>query len=175
MKHIKDGLRPVLWVLNAAACLAVLSIMVVTVVDIAGRYFLGRPLVGAVELAESGMVLIVFFGLAVTERERRHVTIDILYNRVPATARAVVGLLAQVAGVAVVAVGGWNLLGFREQMRQGGYTTPVLDIPLHPLVLAAAAGMFLYGLVMVHNLLLAGWGSAGDHAGHDEPDEPHVH
>lgn len=155
MERAKGGLRPVLWVFNAAAGLTVLAIMIVTVVDIAGRYFLAQPFGGTVELTEIGMVLIVFFGLALTERERRHVTIDVLYSRLPASVRRIVGLAAQLVGVAVVAVGGWNLIGFHAQMRDGGYTTAVLGIPIHPLVLAAAAGMALYGLVMVRNMHLA--------------------
>ncbi len=171
MSHLATGLRWVVWALHAVAGITLLLIMVVTVVDITGRYFFGRPVAGTVELTQFGMVVVVFLGLAWTERERGHITVDLLYERLPRIMRRVVGVLAYLIGITAVVVGFWKLLAFRAQMQRGGYATPVLDLDIHPLVLAAALGMLFYALAMVVNLVSSFTEEAGEVHDPDAPEE----
>jgi TRAP-type C4-dicarboxylate transport system permease small subunit len=59
------------------------SIMMVTVVDVAGRYALKRPLPGASEIIEILMALLVYIGLPVVSQRNAHVAVDMFSSATP--------------------------------------------------------------------------------------------
>ena len=61
--------------------LAVFSLMVLAVVSVSGRNFLGQPLPGYVDWIEQAMPLIAFMGVAYTQRDGGHIRMDILVGR----------------------------------------------------------------------------------------------
>lgn len=66
-----------MWLVRAgAAALAIM--MLLTFFNVAGRKLLNSPVVGAVEMTELLMGLIVFLGIAHTTHSRGHVTVDII-------------------------------------------------------------------------------------------------
>jgi TRAP-type C4-dicarboxylate transport system permease small subunit len=59
------------------------SIMMVTVVDVVGRYALKRPLPGASEIIEILMALLVYIGLPVVSQRNAHVAVDMFSSATP--------------------------------------------------------------------------------------------
>jgi TRAP-type C4-dicarboxylate transport system permease small subunit len=59
------------------------SIMMVTVVDVAGRYAFNRPLPGASEIIEILMALLVYIGLPVVSQRNAHVAVDMFSSATP--------------------------------------------------------------------------------------------
>jgi TRAP-type C4-dicarboxylate transport system permease small subunit len=51
--------------------------------DIITTNVLSSPISGAFELSESGLILLLFFGLAVTSRSGSHIKVDILTSHLP--------------------------------------------------------------------------------------------
>ncbi|MGD9239127.1 MAG: TRAP transporter small permease subunit, partial [Desulfobacterales bacterium] len=66
------------YVLALIGGLVVVATMFMMTADVTARAF-KLPLQGAVELAEVFMGLLVFFGWAYTQQQKRHIAIDILY------------------------------------------------------------------------------------------------
>lgn len=58
--------------------LAVFSLMLLAVVSVSGRNFLGQPLPGYVDWIEQAMPLIAFMGIAFTQRDGGHIRMDML-------------------------------------------------------------------------------------------------
>ncbi len=65
-------------VLALVSGLAVFSLMMLAVVSVSGRNFLGQPLPGYVDWIEQAMPLIAFMGIAFTQRDGGHIRMDML-------------------------------------------------------------------------------------------------
>ena len=71
---------PLAW-LNGLACVALLAMMLLVAADVAGRYLIGHPLPGAIELVQYAMVFVVFSALPTVTLKRRHISLDVLHDR----------------------------------------------------------------------------------------------
>lgn len=71
-------LRWVAFILEGISGLALLMLMVITCIDVFGRYFINNPLNGATEMTEVGIALVVFAQMPVITWRGGHVVVDIL-------------------------------------------------------------------------------------------------
>ncbi len=67
--------------------------LVVTLLQVIFRYVLELPLAWTEEAARVLFVLTMFFGIAIAIREREHVVVDFLFNRLPPRGRLLAGLV----------------------------------------------------------------------------------
>jgi TRAP-type C4-dicarboxylate transport system permease small subunit len=142
-------------VANGVGLLALAGLAAVTVADVAGRYALNRPVLGALELSEFLMVLLTFACLAPTELQNGHVAVDVVVDRFPPRARALAEGLAALLGA-----GFWGLIAWRTALQAArayaaGETTSNLLLPVAPLVWTAAAGSALFALALLARALEA--------------------
>ena len=140
-------------VVNAIGLVALVAMTLVTVVDVAGRYLLNRPLPGALELSELLMVFLVFGCFAYTELQSGHVDVDVLVNRLPPRGRAACEALA-----ALLSAGFWGAIAWRTVLRAldirgAGETSTNLGLPIWPFVGIAAAGSALFTFVLLYRRL----------------------
>jgi TRAP-type C4-dicarboxylate transport system permease small subunit len=132
--------------LGTFAALVLGAVMMVSVVDVAGRYVFNRPLPGSSEITEILMAILIYAGLPLVSLRRGHIAVDLLDSLTPpAIARvrdAVVGLLS----VFVLAIVAWRLWAYADQIRSSKDVTEYLRLPLAPFayamsVLAGIAAM----------------------------------
>lgn len=135
--------------LAALAAVALVGIVVLTCVDVVGRYLLNRPLTGAFELSEMAMGALVFASLPLVTLRRQHVTVDLLDWLVPASWRTVQDAAANLVAALCVSVVAWRLWVKAAEMLANGETTAVLKIPMYPLVHAMALLSFLTAVVIL--------------------------
>lgn len=154
------GGRPMVWlrwvnqVLHTLAGVTLVTLLGWTVVDIAGRSAFSQPLRGTVEVTELAVVVLVYLGLARTESDDAHITVDLLFIRFGRRGQLVLRAFAGAVGAAVISVMTWRLWVFAQQLDAGGYETGVLRIPLYPAALLGVAGAAAFGLAVLANLLV---------------------
>lgn len=92
------------------------SLMLVTGVDVIGRYLLNQPLAGAFELTEMLLGALVFASLPLVSRSGGHVEVDMLMNFVPARVKHVLNILVGILSAAVLLFFAWRLwiLGVKQ-------------------------------------------------------------
>jgi len=134
-------------VLGWLAGLVLLAMMAVTVVDVVGRYFLNRPLPGAFEVTELGLVLLIFAGLPLVSARDEHINVPLLVERLGPGARRVQRELTRLLGAALLALVAWRLWVRAGQLLDYGDRTTFLRIPLAPVAFAAAVGCGLSALL----------------------------
>lgn len=127
----------------AAACaaLCLLGIMLLTFVDVLGRYFFGAALPFAVEIIELGMGLVVFLSLAMTTLEKGHISVDLVTTSLPAFAGRILAILAAILGTVFFGLLSWQLFIRASSFLDEGLATQVLFLKVYPVafVMALAA------------------------------------
>jgi TRAP-type C4-dicarboxylate transport system permease small subunit len=139
--------------LGAGAALALVGIVLLTCVDVVGRYLLNRPLTGAFELSEMAMGALVFASLPLVTLRRQQVTVDLLDWLIPARWRRVQDALAGLVAALCIAVVAWRLWVKAAEMLASGETTAVLKVPVYPLVY----GMAVLSVVTAAVILALMW------------------
>jgi len=136
---------------GAFSALAILVVLVVTAVNVAGRYLFSAPLRGAEEATGYLVVAMVMLGAAEAYRRGDHIRIDILTERLGAAAARWIDVLSHVAVAAFAA----NLLrtGLHTvefSQRFGAYSPGYLQIPMWipQSALVAGGGLLLVMAVL---------------------------
>lgn len=129
--------------LGSAVAVLLFAMMVVTCIDVAGRYAFDAPLQGAVEINELLLGVIVFGAFPLVTKRGEHVSITLVDKVFSAAADRVrkAGLAA--LSCVVLAVMTWQLYEKALVLADYGDRTSYLALPLAPLAffLSAATGL----------------------------------
>ena len=143
-------------VLGLAASALLLAMMALTFVDVVARYLFNRPIRGAFELTELGLLVLIFAGLPLVSHADEHVTMDFIDRVLPDRARR-----AWIRGVHAICAAIMFFLAWQvwvKATRIAGYgdTTDVLGILIGPFVYFMAAMICLTALVHVFKVFVPG-------------------
>ncbi|MFQ5960773.1 MAG: TRAP transporter small permease [Candidatus Methylomirabilales bacterium] len=126
-----------------------LWLMGLTVVAVVMRYVFNAPILGAQDISELSLVLVVFFALAHCGWTGGHVAVDLIGTVLkPETLRWTDTLVRAISGLLFVYVT-W------QTMRQGldalefGEASNLVEIPHFPFILVVAFGSAVYALVLL--------------------------
>ena len=154
--------KPFEMLLGSATALILACIMLITCIDVAGRYVFSQPVPGALEATEIMMGALIFASLPLVTLRNQQVTIDLFEPFIPKFVKPALQVLIQIVGGSCLAVISWRLWVKGGQMLQQGDTTAVLQLSVWPLVyfmslLAAVTAVIL--LIMIrHNGISGGAG-----------------
>ena len=143
--------RTLTW--TGAGCLAAMGLL--TTADVVGRYFLNRPVEGAIELSEFALVLLVFLGLGSTGLAGNQVVVDIALERFGPRLRATSDAVNALLGVGFWALIAWRTTVQGREVALRGEVSTILAIPTYPFVYAVALGCGIMALALVVPLLVA--------------------
>ena len=141
-------------VLLVIGSLAVLVMMVIISFNIFGRW-LGRPILGAIDIGGLAGGVAAAVALPYCTRERRNVVVDILSEKLPARVKGFFDALTF-----TLSVGAAGLLVYGA-VKQALYaasfneTTLVVSVPTSPVKFFWAIGLFLLFLVLIRDVVVA--------------------
>jgi len=143
-------------VLGVAASALLFCMMVLTFFDVVGRYLLNKPIRGAFEVTELGLLVLIFAGLPLVSHADEHVTMDfidrVLSDRVRrAWIRAMHAICA-----AIMFFLAWQVWLKANRIAGYGDTTDVLLIPVGPFVYFMSVMIGLTGVVHVFKMIVPG-------------------
>jgi len=117
--------------------------------DVIGRYFFNRPIVGAFEITEILIAGIVFFSLAYTQRVKGHATVGLVYSRLPPRPKTLIGLVNNMVLICLFALISWR--GIRTAITQWERHREIVNIglPSFPFQLFVPAGSLVMCLVLI--------------------------
>ena len=118
--------------LGAISGTVLFVMMMITAVDVAGRYLFSKPLAGGFELTEMMLAALIYCGLPLVSKRREHIVIDTFDTFMSKRVKRGLDILADI--VCAVALAGLSWLLFRRAIRVAEYgdTTSVLTLPLAP-------------------------------------------
>lgn len=130
-----------------------LGLMALVAFDVVMRYVLRLPFLGAYELTELAMALIVFLGLPYCAATGGHVAVDVLGPFLDRPRLRWINAVVHLAGAVLTAVMAWQSALYAATSRSRGEATNMLRIDLWPFELVSAASLALFSAV----LLLQAW------------------
>lgn len=152
-------------VLAGFACLVLVLVMLITFVDVVGRYFFNAPVTFAVEMIQLGMGLLVLFGLAITTLERGHIAVDIVETLVSGTIKKLFAAIAALTGAVFIALIAWRLWDRGIKFLGDGLATDVLFLPVWPVVMLMALAATVAAIVALLQVI---WPDLGRGMGHTD-------
>lgn len=135
-----------------AASIAVVVMMLLSTADVGLRLF-GHPVPGSYELVGFLGTLVVSFALARTALERGNIAVDILVEKLPRRAQAVVALANDAVGSVLFGLIGWQSLRYALELKHSGEVSSTLGMPVYPFALGIALGCGLLALALFSEFL----------------------
>ena len=145
------------WVSRKTAYISgflIIVMMFTIIIDVLGRYFLNRPLVGGVEFNRTLLVVIVFFGLAFTQLNAGHIRIDLLLIRVPRKVRLILDIFALLLALIIYSIITYSTIPVTiRSIIIGEYETGLISFPMWPARLLMSIGMLMFTLQVFIDLI----------------------
>lgn len=116
--------------LELLAALMVTGLVLVTCLDVVGRYLFDSPLGGAFELIEVLLAALVFAALPITTWKGGHVEVDLLLPLLPRGAARALGRLGGAVVAAVLLFFAFRLVLLTEDLLAAGTRTAGLGLAL---------------------------------------------
>jgi TRAP-type transport system small permease protein len=138
--------------LGTAAAAVLFLMMLITAVDVIGRYVFNKPLAGGFELTEMLLALLIYCGLPLVSKRREHIVIDTFDTFMSSDVKRFFDVLADV--ICFATLSGIGYLIFRRAFRVAEYgdTTNILKLPLAPV--AFAMGVMIVMAALIHLVLI---------------------
>lgn len=109
--------------------------------DSIGRYFLGSPIPGTLELSESVIVMIIFLTAAYCEMTSKHIRVTFILNMLPRKARRVLTGATSILSIGYFAVlcwQSWKIAWYALSIKETSWGS--YPIPLYPAKFSVAIG-----------------------------------
>lgn len=127
--------------------LSILMLLVTT--HVIGRYLLGLPIPGSVELIELLMVLVVFLGLAECAVHHGNISVSLFVDRLPKRVQAVIDVFNGLLSIVIVSFITWQSAVQVKLLLQSGHVSGALHIPHWPFAIVMTLGWAALDLVLI--------------------------
>ena len=125
------------WI-EAVGVVGLLTMMVITCLDVLGSKFFLRPIFGALDIVIFAQIVAVAFGAASTLVLGRHVQVEFFVVLLPKRAQAAVDVIVNALGLFLFVLIVWRLTVYGHYMQIGGEVSATARIPLYPFVYGIA-------------------------------------
>ena len=146
---MKNAAKWLEWALGLTAGSVLFIMMLITAVDVAGRYLLNKPLPGGFELTEVMLATLIYCALPLVSKQREHIVIDTFDFLMTPKIKHGFDIFSDL--VCSLTLSGIGYLIFRRAVRVAEYgdTTNVLKLPLAPVAYVMSAMIVLAALIHI--------------------------
>ncbi|MBT8339774.1 MAG: TRAP transporter small permease [Desulfatitalea sp.] len=131
----------------------VVLMMLLTTVHAAGRYFLGLPVQGLVELSGYMLVTMIFLTVPYTAMVKGHIAIGVIVDRLPLRIQAAIDIFTHLPCLALSILAAYRTFIRGAYILQEGQVSTILGIANAPFVFIVACGWALFACaILMHTL-----------------------
>ena len=146
------------WVIALPAVLGTLGLMTevaMILADVTGRYF-GAPIRGAQDVTQMAMVVLVFGGMALCDRQGGHISVDLFERHFPGWLNHLADIVAAILGAAIFLGIAWTTWESAGLSRLLNSATNIIRLPKYwfqyyviGASLVAVLGMSLRAVILI--------------------------
>ena len=116
---------------------ALVAMMLLTSADVVMRFF-SSPIPGTYEIVGFLSVITISFALAYTQLSGRHVSIDLLVEKLPIKPRKILVLITHLLSISLFVILAWQSCVYASKLRVLGVVSSTEQIPYYPIVYGIA-------------------------------------
>jgi len=121
-------------------------------VNVILRYFFNRPIIGDKEITSVLLVVVVGLGIAYTQSQKGHVTVDIITNFVSSRVKLIMNTITSLIGIGLFAIILWrSIVQFIWFWQQNTINTYTIQIPSAPFEAVILLGLVLMLLLLIRD------------------------
>jgi TRAP-type transport system small permease protein len=139
-------------VLGIAASAILMAMMLLTFVDVVGRYVFNHPVRGGFELTELGLLVLIFAGLPLVSRADEHVTMDFIDRLLGSRRGVLLERAVHALCAAVFVFAAWLVWLKANRIWEYRDATDVLRIVYGPFVYFMAVMIALTGAIHLYKV-----------------------
>jgi TRAP-type C4-dicarboxylate transport system permease small subunit len=139
--------------LSRLGCIAMCFMICVTVVDVTGRYLFNSPILGAYEITQFLVLVIVFSFLGYAQAKKSHITVDLFFERLPPKAKTVVSIFNYIVCFLIFLIIAW--MGFEKAVESfhNGEKPLNLAIPNFPFIFFLSFGAAVVCVEFIRDII----------------------
>ncbi|MFV0439260.1 MAG: TRAP transporter large permease subunit [Desulfopila sp.] len=162
-KAINTGIDKTVLFTHYLGGIMLAGMMFLTAFDVIGRFVFQQPIKGSQELSAVMLVLVVFFGVAYTARQKEHVRIELLLMHLGPKTRLVFDIISELISLVLIAGIAYQGLVQMETQKERFLTTTLLQMPLWPFALLLSFGALLLAIVLLRDIIASCGSFASQH------------
>lgn len=139
-------------IMKTLAAIGLLTMALVTGVDVFGRGLLNIPLTGSEEMVSILAVLTLGFTLPYAHSQGSHIGVQFIYERLNRNSRIVIRGLTSMAAAALFGIIAWRILVFGLSLKESGEVSMSLGWPLYPICYALTFCFLVFALFQLRDL-----------------------
>jgi TRAP-type C4-dicarboxylate transport system permease small subunit len=151
MRFIIQALNKFTDVLKLIGAIALTAMMMLTVVDVIGRYF-KSPIFGSVELVGFLATIVVAAALPYTYKMDGHVGVEILVRLLSEKAQAWIDILTRSLTLVLFALITWQMFLYGEDIYKTGEVSMNLEFPIYYIVYLLAFGLLIFTVTILETI-----------------------
>ncbi|MEJ2589426.1 MAG: TRAP transporter small permease [Deltaproteobacteria bacterium] len=153
MKAVSDKLGRISTALAYVGAFSLFGMMCLTTADVGGRYLFNAPILGAFELTEFLILILIFSFLAYTQSKKAHVSVNLLVMLFPKKLRKIIALFNYT--LCLILMGLITYMGFLRALELVEFkeASPNLGVPHYPFVFFLVLGCLAMCIEYVRDLL----------------------
>jgi TRAP-type C4-dicarboxylate transport system permease small subunit len=136
-------------ILTGSAAITLFALMVITCIDVFGRYLFNSPLPGGTELTEIGLAILIFACIPVISWRDEHIVVDLLDGFFGQTARRIRTILINLLIAGCLGFLGERIYVLGERALEYGEVTEYLQLPTGYLTIFIAAMCWFTAALLV--------------------------
>lgn len=124
--------------IEAVGVIGLLTMMVVTCLDVLGSKLFLRPVFGSIDIVMFAQIVAISFGTASALVLGRHIQVEFFVLFLPKRAQAGIDIIVNTLGLILFVLVVWRLTVYGLYMQTGGEVSPTARIPLYPFAYGVA-------------------------------------
>ena len=128
--------------------IALVCMMMLTVVDVIGRYF-KHPIFGSVELTGFFATIIVATALPYTYKMDGHVGVEILVRLLSQKAQLIIDLCTRSLSLALFSIITWQMFIYAHDIKQSGEVSMNMEFPIYYIIYLLAFGLLGFSATII--------------------------
>ena len=151
MKGFLNIVKGICTFLNGIAGVSLTFLMLLTISDVALRFF-KMPIRGTYEMVAYAGAIVIGFSLPLTSWLRGHIFVDFLVMKFSKKVQNIFNLTTRCVVIALFLLISWNLMKLGMDLMKSGEVTSTLRLPFYPIAFGVGFCCFMECLVMVGDI-----------------------
>lgn len=154
-QELEKGALPLARLLDRLSWVVLFAMMTMTMADVLLRKLTDITIIGAGEITEMMMVVVVFCSLAQCQAEDGHIKIDLIMKKVGAKTQSVVDTVTQFLCFGLFCLMTWGAFRHAMEIMEWEEVSIDLAIPIYPFVFVTVVGNAMLALILLYKALTA--------------------